>query len=131
MTTDSELLVLGHEVIDADHEKVDQLLDGLATVQGADFVRLFAELDEHLQSHFARENTLMTLYSYPATDEHRADHTRVLTDMTRFRQRVEQGRISFAKAYVNNQLPGWLKLHITTMDAALVNYVNEKFVEEK
>ena len=117
--------VLGHEVFDQDHAQVAELIAGLSSTEGDEFVCLFCELDDHLNAHFNRENTLMTLFSYPQMDEHRADHTRVLGDMARFRQRAEQGRIRFAKAYVTDQLPGWLGLHISTMDAALVRYVTE------
>ena len=118
--------VLGHAIIDRDHAEATELLERLKTAEGSEFVTLFCELDDHLNAHFKRENTLMTLFSYPQQDEHSADHTRVLGDMARFRQRAEQGRIRFAKAYVSDQLPGWLGLHISTMDTALVRYVNEK-----
>lgn len=127
--TESDVLLLGHEVIDADHQKADDLLQQLNHARGDEFVRLFIELDEHLQAHFARENTLMTIFSYPAMDEHRSEHTRILSELVRFRERVSQGRTRFAKAYVNDQLPDWLALHISTMDAALVRYVEEKHAQ--
>ncbi len=117
---------LGHEIIDKDHAHAAELIEALSQAEGEEFARLFCELDDHLNAHFNRENTLMTLFCYPQMDEHRADHTRVLGDMARFRQRCEQGRIRFAKAYVTDQLPGWLGLHISTMDAALVRYVLER-----
>ena len=117
---------LGHDIIDKDHAHAAEFIEALSHAEGEEFTRLFCELDDHLNAHFNRENTLMTLFSYPQMDEHRADHTRVLGDMARFRQRAEQGRIRFAKAYVTDQLPGWLGLHISTMDAALVRYVLDK-----
>ena len=117
---------LGHDIIDKDHAHAAELIEALIQAEGEEFTRLFCEMDDHLNAHFNRENTLMTLFSYPQMDEHRADHTRVLGDMARFRQRAEQGRIRFAKAYVTDQLPGWLGLHISTIDAALVRYVLDK-----
>ena len=43
--------------------------------------------------------------SGPATAEHRADHARVLGDLTRFGERVRHGSISRARAYVTDNLP--------------------------
>ena len=54
------------------HEAVKYASDGaMNSAEGGEFVRLFCELDDHLNAHFNRDNTLMTLFSYPQTDEHR------------------------------------------------------------
>ncbi|MFK4752971.1 hemerythrin domain-containing protein [Oceanobacter antarcticus] len=121
-------LTLGHTDIDGDHQEFTEWLVRLEAASGAEFIQQFGQLTDHLSHHFERENTLMVQSSYPACTEHRGEHNRVLGEMINFRARVESGRVSFGRAYVLEQLPGWFDLHVTTMDAALVEHLKRSQV---
>ncbi|MDO6681698.1 MULTISPECIES: bacteriohemerythrin [unclassified Oceanobacter] len=125
MTTDptTPQLMLGHADIDADHQQFTERLAQLKAASGAAFIQQFGQLTDHLAEHFERENSLMMQSGYPASAEHRGEHNRVLGEMTNFRARVEAGRVRFGRAYALEQLPGWFDLHVSTMDAALVEYL--------
>ena len=56
---------------------------------------------------------------FPAIAEHEGEHSRVLGDLDRLRRGMEEGRLSFARAYVMQGLPEWFTNHLATMDAAL------------
>jgi hemerythrin-like metal-binding protein len=98
------------------------LVNQLAIIKGTGFDSLFLQLLEHTREHFEQEEAWMRGSAFPATAEHRADHQRVLGDMTRFARQVERGLIPMARAYVR-ELPRWFALHAVTMDSALAAHL--------
>jgi len=46
--------------------------------------------------------------------------------MNRFQQRVQTGRATMAKAWLNESLPTWFDLHAKTMDSSLVAHLKQK-----
>ena len=60
---------------------------------------------------------------FPATAEHQGELTRVLGEMTRFARRLHPRAMGLARAYVREQLPGWFKLHLITMDSGLASHL--------
>lgn len=109
--------------LDNDHAEFVQLVDKLSSAEKSEFVQIFSELCAHTEAHFQREEALMKLSRFPAEKEHLSDHRRVLGELHRFRVKVTAGRTMLARAYVSDSLPGWLKLHVDNMDAALVAHV--------
>ncbi|OSM02215.1 bacteriohemerythrin [Magnetofaba australis] len=105
--------------MDDAHNALFDLLDSL---QGADDAQLTAQFESirtHLAEHFADEEALMTEVRFSAFAEHHGEHQRLLGEtamLARFAKRGGQGAIG---DFVRNRLPGWLTLHIQTMDAAL------------
>lgn len=115
--------LLGNPVMDATHIAFATLVNRLAVAGDAEFTVLFAELFDHTGDHFAREDTLMLESGFPAIEEHRAEHRRVLGEMRQLGQRVAQGRAALARSYVMQQLPGWFAVHAATMDSALAAHL--------
>ena len=106
--------------IDEDHEEFVALLAASVAADNVGFATLFDRLLEHIELHFAREEELMACHKFAATGEHQGEHRRVLAEMRQFQRRVARGTVGFARAYVEQTLPQWLDLHVTTMDSALV-----------
>ena len=118
-------LLLNHEQIDSDHEYFCQLVLQLKAATNSEFSELFNTLIEHLEKHFHYEQTLMRESRYPGINEHAGEHTRVINELHNFNKRVEVGRLSMAKAYINSTIFDWFNLHINNMDAALVAHLNK------
>ena len=115
--------VLGHALMDQTHREFVDLVNRLAEVRGDDFAALYAELVAHTRAHFDAEEALMVQSGFPAINEHRADHARVLGDLDRFGERLGGVRAQMARAYVTDQLPRWFDQHAATMDSALAAHL--------
>lgn len=110
---------LEDNVMDTTHREFLQLVEKTASAPKESFAILFRELFEHTKLHFADEETRMETISHSALKEHHADHQRILGDMDRLCQRAEAGRITMARAWVNDSLLAWFDTHAKTMDSAL------------
>jgi hemerythrin-like metal-binding protein len=120
--------ILGVPAMDTCHREMVELLNRMAESSNAAFAYLYPDLVSHTHSHFASEEALMKETAFPATAEHRSEHNRVLGDLDRLGQRLADGRIALARAYVAEQLPAWFVLHFATMDSALAAHVAAKSI---
>jgi len=116
-------LLLGYEPVDKDHDEFITLLNQLCYADNADFPALFQHLFEHIERHFDKENQLMKQFAFPAEAEHKGEHLRVLGEFKQFKKRVDKGLIRFGRSFVNERLPPWFELHVSTMDSALVAHI--------
>jgi hemerythrin-like metal-binding protein len=115
--------IIGHQLIDNDHDDFINLLNELDSTDNANFPALFQQLYEHTEQHFDRENQLMKQSSYPGETEHKSEHQRVLGEFKQFKSRVDKGMIVFGRSFVKDRLPQWFGLHVTTMDGALTAHI--------
>lgn len=122
----TDVLTVGHDRIDNDHDDFINLLNKLDAAGNADFQALFQQLYEQTEQHFDRENQLMKQFSYPGEAEHKSEHQRVLGEFKQFKSRVDKGLIAFGRSFVKDRLPQWLGLHVTTMDGALAAHINKQ-----
>lgn len=121
-------LTLQEPNIDKDHSVFIDLVNQMQTANHTEFVNLFENLLTHTQSHFEYENQLMEQYQFPAIAEHQGEHHRVLTELKRFKQRVDKGMIAMGRAYISELMPQWFVLHVTTMDSALDAHIAKQSV---
>ena len=126
-----KLLKLDHAEIDDDHEAFIRLLTDIEQLTDADFKLRFEQILEHLKSHFERENELMSRYGFPAIDEHRGEHHRVLGECRQFQQRLDRGLVPFVRAFVTERMVPWFELHVPTMDSALTTFLRQKDTEKE
>jgi len=115
--------LLGVAEMDTVHRAFAALVNRLDSADAVAFAAGFTDLLTHTEEHFSGELALMRNSRFPATDEHHADHQRVLGDLHRFSRQVERGRLAMARAYLREQLPGWFALHAATMDSALAAHL--------
>lgn len=125
LTWQSTLHDLGVSEIDDTHETFVRLLNEAIRASDEDFTYLLDALVEHTRRHFENESRLMRTFSFPAIGEHESDHRRVLADLLHMQNAVAEGRLSFARLYVNQGLPYWFRNHLATMDAALAACINK------
>lgn len=112
-------LNLGVHEIDQTHLEFIVLVQKLQDCPANQFGVLFYRLVEHTRTHFESEEKLMLSLSHGLLTEHRNEHNRVLGDMNRFAKSIEKGRLSMARAWVNESLLDWFENHTATMDSAL------------
>ena len=105
--------------MDITHREFLSLAAALARAGDEDFPVLFEALHEHTRRHFENESELMRTCRFFAIAEHEGEHRRVLGELAHLQAGIEEGRLSFARAYVSNGLPDWFGNHLATMDAAL------------
>jgi hemerythrin-like metal-binding protein len=109
--------------IDSSHAEFTQLLNQMSAANNLEFAKLFAELLTHTEQHFQEENRLMEQSGFPAQTEHKAEHQRILGELTQFKKRLDKGLVAFARAYATEKLPAWFTLHLSTADSALVEHL--------
>ncbi|MGZ5541987.1 MAG: bacteriohemerythrin [Methylobacter sp.] len=119
----TKLHIVGHDLIDNDHDEFVNLLNRLDAADNKDFPALFQQLYEHTEQHFDRENQLMQQFSFPGESDHKGEHQRVLGEFKQFKSRVDKGLIAFGRSFVKDRLPQWFGLHVTTMDSALSAHI--------
>ena len=122
----TDVLTVGYDQIDNDHDEFINLLNELDSAGNANFPVLFQQLYEQTEQHFERENQLMKQFSYPGETEHKGEHQRVLGEFKQFKSRVDKGLIAFGRSFVKDRLPKWFGLHVTTMDSALAAHINKQ-----
>ena len=122
----SPVVSLGYEAIDHDHQDFVTLIEQLTQADNVAFPTLFSELLAHIEQHFARENALMESSAYPARGEHQGDHVRVLGEFNQFKLRVDKGLVAFGRSFLRDRVVPWFKLHVATMDSALVAHLHSQ-----
>ena len=124
LDADDPKLFLGLADMDDTHREFVELLNRTDAATGAGFTTLFDELVAHTEAHFEMEKALMEQSGFPAREEHIGDHLRILGQLVKFRDRLKDGKSGMmARAYVREQLPGWFKTHLITMDSALAAHL--------
>lgn len=123
--------VLGVADMDETHREFVDLVNRLESASSTTFPALFEELLKHTREHFKSEEALMEQSGFPAIREHKAEHQRVLGELTRFAGKATSGSLAFGRAYVREQLPPWFDLHAKTMDSALAAHLKAYAREDK
>jgi len=116
---DDQAFVTGIPEMDTTHSQFVDLLNRLDNTVNSEFAALFTRLVEHTQAHFADEEALMLASHFPGVTDHTGEHRRVLGELAQIKKQVDKGLISFGRCYLREGLPGWFRLHVATMDAAL------------
>ncbi len=116
---------LGHLEIDAQHQKLFQLVNRLlAATDKSNLTEAFAKLFQYTQAHFAHEESIMLEIGYPHIRAHLEQHSTLLSKLAH----VEKFIANYTFDMVNFKpfLLAWMLNHIQTLDAQLVNYVGQK-----
>ena len=75
-----------------------------------------------IKEHFEQEEKLMQKYGYDAFAEHRADHDRLINELTTFISDVQA--IVFDDEAIGEWLKRWYAVHSQTHDARLVQLIS-------
>lgn len=111
---------------ESEHALQIQLLHSIErALEASDALRalnLLAQLEDFSDAHFAAEQILMRYHSYPGYQAHELEHGKLLEELRRIRDRIEDQDgselVTEARAIRN-----WLMSHIETADQAFAEFV--------
>ncbi|OWW20576.1 bacteriohemerythrin [Noviherbaspirillum denitrificans] len=117
----SDVLIVGHEQIDADHHRIFEIAGrlhaGIHQAHENMLVRqVLAELTDYTLTHFAREEALMKTAAFPGLEEHRFEHELITYRLRNLQRQAGSGRQGLADE-LEIFLDRWLARHILTSDA--------------
>ncbi len=126
----NEGLSCHHDVIDADHkrlvEMVNRLHEAMMARQGAKMVGgILDELIDYTRTHFGREEALMAAKTYPHYLAHKAEHDKLIQQANELQRKHETGAISLSLETMDF-LRDWLFNHIMKIDKQLGNWIAEQ-----
>lgn len=118
--------------MDQDHEECLDLLEVIVALledDGADpgsvDERLEA-LDEHLKSHFAREETAMEETGFPPYYVHKTEHDSVLQQFQQAMSDWQSAKQRDAlKRFLSVSFVNWLETHALTMDMVTAQHIKK------
>ncbi|MBL4613373.1 MAG: hemerythrin domain-containing protein [Magnetovibrio sp.] len=110
---------------DGDHEEAVTLMNALQTCNDDELPDLFVKLHTHTKEHLERENELMDRIGFFAIDVHKGEHTRVLTEMQEFQDKLDAGEITVVRTYVQETVPDWFLNHLDSMDTATAMFAKQ------
>ena len=115
--------------IDREHQiwfdLVNRLHEAMLAGKGVELLRtLSREMLKHTFDHFAHEEELMAAVRYPGLPSHLQQHDALRRSARAFMQRYERGEVTITIELMLF-LSEWVKLHVTTTDRQLGEYINK------
>lgn len=119
----SDILLVGHAQIDADHRRLFEIADrlhaGIREAGKEALVReVMGELMDYTLTHFAREEAMMKAAGYPGLEDHRFEHELISYRLRNLHRDAYSGRPALADE-LEVFLDRWLARHILTSDAQI------------
>ncbi len=122
-------LAVGVEEIDTQHQKlfeaVNKLLAAMWDGKGKEETgNLLNFLADYVVTHFGMEEGLMKALNYPAYADHKKLHGQFVEEFSAIKTKYENGEITSSSCItVLDGTCDWLRNHISKVDKALGNYV--------
>ena len=114
---------VGLPEVDHEHREMIAMINTLQleSAGGAEIASVLAALGEihaRISAHFALEEKNMTSLGYEGYPEHKADHERLLDEISAIMERESTGD-GFRDEELSRVLTDWFGIHFRTHDAAL------------
>lgn len=118
--------------IDDDHQEmialVNELNDAMKLRKGRnEITRVLSRLIACTRTHFAGEERLMMEHDYAGYPRHKAEHERLLQEISELERRFIEGDLLLSFAIMLD-LKRWAIAHISSWDKALGAYLNSRAV---
>ncbi len=114
-------VVLGVEMMDQDHLKVERMFEAASRAPDEDLPALYRDVAEELAAHFAREEDFLREKQFPGLHCHLAQHNVLLAEMARGeRPKFAGGELRQRMQFI---LPQLVLSHVTTMDRMAAAYL--------
>lgn len=114
----------GIEGLDREHTRLvsvmQEIADNFERRNSAERISgWFGELYVETLAHFALEESLMRNYKYTGYEEHKADHERLLEQLSLMMESFEEGMCDECGMSLRDCLEGWFIGHVAEMDSEL------------
>ena len=124
----TSVLATGHAILDTDHEHLVALFHQLAVSvkerqSKITCAVLLDKIIQHAKLHFAFEEQLMFEQNFPKTDQHTAEHARLIEQAIRFRAKFEADTPGSHISLIHFP-EDWLTLHILTADKQFASFLS-------
>ncbi|WP_262966819.1 bacteriohemerythrin [Methylobacter psychrophilus] len=132
LITWSDKLAVGVEIIDQQHQKLVQLINGLhAHMVAGDAPEIMCKvLDrviEYTGFHFETEEQLMQEYDYPYSTTHKRQHIDLVNTAVSLQEKLKTGNTHITMETMHF-LQDWLQHHILETDKKFAAYLKSKGV---
>jgi hemerythrin len=126
----SDTFKTGHPTVDAQHQKLFQMVNDLheaiVSGKGKEFQgKVLLQLGAYTLEHFKTEEALMTSLQYPGMAAHKAKHTALAQQATDLIARHKAGTLVLAMT-VSRFLAEWIEHHIQEEDKALIQWLRQR-----
>ncbi|MBF0516182.1 MAG: hemerythrin family protein [Nitrospirae bacterium] len=123
-------LCVGHDVIDAQHKKlvdiINNLFDAINAKQTGNVLDgIFAELIDYTNFHFGDEERFMEECNYPVLADHKHEHSELVKKVLYHKEQFIGNKKMFEMKLMNF-LKDWLIEHIYHSDKKFHAYLNNK-----
>ncbi len=125
-----EIPLVDLEFMNQDHGNMIEQINALCDLLEAEpteqmaITQAMQQLLNHCQEHFAREESLMQQYHFPALGCHLRDHNQLLADIE---QHItvwqQQSTITELNHFIQHTLMDWLARHVNTMDTIAAQFI--------
>lgn len=123
---------IGIAEIDLQHRQLNNLLERLRDSAGKRYGfasnAILEELAIETRVHFAVEESLMRLLSFPGTAAHVAEHQRLTEQLEKFRRRAQDFEVA---GDLTTFIQTWLIDHVNNYDRGFVGHFLAKGVDPK
>jgi hemerythrin-like metal-binding protein len=130
LVTWTQKLSVGVKVLDNDHKRLlgllNQLNDGMRAGRGRETLgKVFDELVNYTQTHFAREEQFFAESGYAAAAAHKKEHDDLTMRVLDLQARHKKGELALTQEVINF-LKSWLMHHIQGSDRKYGPHLNAK-----
>ena len=130
LITWSDRYSVGIASIDAQHQKLVNLVNELyaAVLAGKQTLvtaKVLDSLASYTITHFTTEEGYMKRYGYPGYAQHKAEHDKLVAQITQLQREMRAGKASVSKE-VMSFLQSWPIGHILGVDKKYTSYLNAK-----
>ncbi len=115
---------IGISSVDHEHREMIDLINELHGALSAsptrdDIVAFLGEINARISAHFALEEREMRNMRYDEFEEHKADHERLLDEISDITERYEADAYLDVETELATRLRVWFTVHFKTRDARL------------
>jgi hemerythrin len=121
-------LSVGIEEIDDQHRELfrraGRLVEGIRRGDPEEIDELVEYLHRYAVTHFGAEEAAMRGAKYPGYARHKAEHDRFIADLLELSVENDEGGGAFVAVKIDHWLSGWLRDHVSRVDAELGKYLS-------
>jgi len=130
-STDREKSRIKVKSIDDEHHEIIALVSGFDELLRQDgtaeqVIDLFAVVLWNIRSHFETEEQLMLEHTYVNYQAHKAEHDRLLEELSGIMTDCENGAYAHRHLSLAERITAWFNTHLAAMDAPMIEFEHQK-----